>query len=120
MPAPPLRGSVAQAPLLVCAAVAAPELDPRTVGGPETAGINTETRLHHGDRAIGVEVPLLICPTVAVPYDHGGAVAGALAVRVQALVAVHHQLPAGSIGPALVGTAVTVPQLQLRAVRRAG
>ena len=44
----------------------------------------------------------------------------ALAAGVQALVAVHRQLPVGGVGPALVGAAVAVPQLHLGAVRRAG
>src|SRR5688572_9075427 len=48
--------SAAQVPLLVGAAVAAPELDPRTVGSPIRAGIKTKSGLDPGDRAVGVEV----------------------------------------------------------------
>ncbi len=60
------------------------------VGGAVRAGVNAETGLHAGDRAVGVDVPLLIGLFVAVPDDEAGAVGNALAGGVEALVAVDH------------------------------
>src|SRR6185312_12402754 len=58
---------------------------------------------------------------VAVPDHHCGAVGGALTRGVQALGAVHHELPARGVGPPLVGGAAdAVPELGLRPVGGAG
>src|SRR4051812_45126653 len=79
----PARGSEAQAPLLVGAAVARPEDDLRAVGGAGAVGVEAEPGLHAGDSAVGVDVPLLVGLSVAVPDDHLGADGGAASVGVE-------------------------------------
>src|SRR6185295_7258768 len=112
----PTIGSVAEAPLLVGAAVARPKDDLCTVGGARAVRVDAQSGLDVRDGAVGVDVPLLAESAGAVPDDDHGAVGRAPAGRVQALVAVHRQLLARGIGPPLVRAAVAVPQLRLRAV----
>src|SRR6185437_7073963 len=109
-------GSAAQAPLLIGAAVATPELEPGPVGGAGAAGVQAQPRLGADDGAVGGDVPLLVGLAIAVPDDDSRAAAGALAIGVQAPVAVQGELPVGGVGPALVGAAVAVPKLRLGAV----
>src|SRR5690242_7031203 len=111
--------SVAQAPLLVGAAVAGPEDDLRAVGRTGGVGVQAESGLHTGDGAVGVDVPLLVGLSVAVPDDDGGAVGGAPVAGVEALGAIDRQLFAGRGRPALHGAAPAVVQLHLGAVRGA-
>src|SRR3954468_8866544 len=109
-------GSVAR-PLLVAAAVAGPQLQQGAVGRSGAGGVQAQTGLVAGDRAVGVDRPLLVAASGAAPDVHLGAGAGALARGVQAVAAVDPQLTGGGVRPLLVAAAVAVPQRHLGAGR---
>src|SRR5689334_16350366 len=106
---PSLRVPSSEAPLLVVAVVAGPELGQGAVGGGAAGDVEAEAGLGAGDGAVGVDVPLLVGGAGAVPDDDSGAVGGALVGGVEAFVAVDGELFAGGVGPALVGAVVAVP-----------
>src|SRR3954462_11767885 len=113
---PMMTSALGQAPLLVAAPVAGPQLDQSAVGGGGVGHVQAEPGLHAGDGAAGVDLPLLVRSAVAVPDLDPGAGRGLVVVGVQALGAVVDGEPAARGGPDLARAAAAVEDLQLSPV----